>query len=179
MTQSNKNYGNALYDLAAEEQLCGVILQDLDLVRKIFLENPDYLKLLSTPSIPKEERCALLDEAFRADVHLYTLNFLKILCENGILAEFPGCMAQYRCRYNADNGIMEVTAVTAVPLREELRARLQEKLEKVTGRKISLALRVDDSVLGGVRLELPEQQLDGTVQSHLQQLQRLLHDTVL
>ncbi len=40
----------------------------------------------ASPASPKKERCALLDEALRGQVHLYALNFMKILCEKGTLA---------------------------------------------------------------------------------------------
>ncbi len=81
MTETAKMYGGSLYDLAAEEGLETRILGELDEVQQLLKQNPDYLRLLSTPSIPKKERCGLLDEALRGQVHLYVLNFLKILCE--------------------------------------------------------------------------------------------------
>ncbi len=84
-------YGGSLYDLAAEEGLETRILEELDAVADILKQDPEYLHLLSIPSIPKKERCALLDEAFRGKVHLYVLNFVKILCEKGTLRELPGC----------------------------------------------------------------------------------------
>ena len=80
MTETARMYGGSLYDLAAEEGLEARILGELDEAVALFKANPDYLHLLSTPSIPKKERCGLLDEALRGQVHLYVLNFLKILC---------------------------------------------------------------------------------------------------
>ena len=78
MTETAKMYGGSLYDLAAEEGLETRILGELDEVQQLLKQNPDYLRLLSTPSIPKNERCGLLDEALRDRVHLYVLNFLKM-----------------------------------------------------------------------------------------------------
>ena len=90
MTETARMYGGSLYDLAAEEGLEARILGELDEAVALFKANPDYLHLLSIPSIPKKERCALLDEAFRGQVHLYVLNFMKLLCEKGALRELPG-----------------------------------------------------------------------------------------
>ena len=116
MTEIARMYGGSLYDLAAEEGLETRILDELDEAAKLIRDDPEYLRLLSTPSIPKKERCALLDEAFRGQVHLYVLNFLKILCENGTLRELPGCARAYRVRYNAAHGILEATAITAIAM---------------------------------------------------------------
>ena len=113
MTEIARMYGGSLYDLAAEEGLETRILGELEEVNALFKANPDYLHLLSIPSIPKKERCGLLDEALRGQVHLYVLNFLKILCEKGTLRELGGCTRAYRIRYNEAHGILEATATSA------------------------------------------------------------------
>ncbi len=170
MTEIAKMYGGSLYDLAAEEGLETRILGELDEAAAILKGDPEYLHLLSIPSIPKKERCALLDEAFRGQIHPYLLNFLKILCEKGTLRELPGCARAYRVRYNAAHGILEATAISAVALTKEQTARLQEKLEAVTGKQIDLKTKVDPAVLGGIRLDIEGTELDGTVQNRLASL---------
>lgn len=170
MTKQEQVYGGSLYDLALEEGLSGEILQELEQVVKLFDENPDYWRFLSTLSIPKAERCSALDEALRGQVQPYLLNFLKILCENGTMSSLKGCAAEYRRRYDADNGIVEVCAVTAVELKQQLREALVQKLEKALGKTVRLVCRVDAKCLGGVRLELPGRQLDGTVKQRLDTL---------
>ena len=172
MTETAKMYGGSLYDLAAEEGLETRILGELDEVQQLLKQNPDYLRLLSTPSIPKKERCGLLDEALRGQVHLYVLNFLKILCEKGILRELSGCARAYCIRYNQAHGILEATAISAVPLTEQQRASLHAKLESLTGKTIDLKTKVDAKVLGGIRLDIEGTELDGTVQNRLAALRR-------
>lgn len=126
MTETGKRYGTSLYELAAEEGLTERILAELDVAVNA-MQEPGYLRLLMTPSVPKKERCVLLDQAF-AQAHPYLVNFLKILCEAGILPELPACARAYRDRYNQDHNILEVTAVSAVALDESARSRLQEKI---------------------------------------------------
>ena len=172
MTEIARMYGGSLYDLAAEEGLETRILDELDEAAKLIRDDPEYLRLLSTPSIPKKERCALLDEAFRGQVHLYVLNFLKILCEKGTLRELSGCARAYRIRYNQAHGILEATAISAVPLTEQQRAALHAKLESLTGKTIDLKTKVDAKVLGGIRLDIEGTELDGTVQNRLASLRR-------
>ena len=172
MTETAKMYGGSLYDLAAEEGLEPRILGELDEVQQLLKQNPDYLRLLSTPSIPKKERCGLLDEALRGQVHLYVLNFLKILCEKGTLRELSGCARAYRIRYIQAHGILEATAISAVPLTAQQRAALHGKLESLTGKTIDLKTKVDAKVLGGIRLDIEGTELDGTVQNRLAALRR-------
>ena len=172
MTETARMYGGSLYDLAAEEGLDERILGELDGVTALLNGDAEYLHLLSIPSIPKRERCALLDEAFRGQVHLYVLNFLKILCEKGTLRELSGCARAYRVRYNQAHGILEATATTAVAMTEQQAKSLHEKLEKLTGKTIDLKTKVDPAVLGGIRLDIEGTELDGTVQNRLAALRR-------
>lgn len=179
MSEAAEAYGSALYGLARDEGVSQQILEQLSQVSRLFEENPDYVRLLREPSIPKEERCSLLDQGFRGQVHPYCLNFLKILCERGYVARLTECCGVYRRLYQEDNGILEVQAVTAAPMDAALEQRLRQKLEALTGKTIILDCRTDPGVIGGVRLEMAGRELDGTLRRRLDDLQTSLKQTVV
>ena len=179
MTQAANTYAQALYDLAKDENLGKTILEELAVLKDIFAQNPQYSKLLSAPDIPKQERCGVLDEAFRGKVHPYVLNFMKILTEKGYIRQFPDCCDAYRGYYNEDNGILVVKAVSAVALSEEQKQKLTAKLEATTGKKIDLQCSVDAAALGGLRLSYDGKLVDGTVKTRLDSIGKMLKNTVL
>jgi len=179
MTQAANTYAQALYDLAREENLGKTILEELTVLKAVFAENPQYSKLLSAPDIPKQERCGILDEAFRGKVNPYVLNFLKILTEKGYIRQFPDCCDAYRGFYNEDNGILVVKAVSAVALNEAQVQKLTGKLATITGKQIDLQCSVDAAQLGGLRLSYDGKQVDGTVKTKLDTIGKLLKNTVL
>ena len=179
MTQVANTYAQALYDLAKEEGLGKTILEELLVLKDVFSGNPQYSKLLSAPDIPKQERCGILDEAFRGKVHPYVLNFLKILTEKGYIRQIPLCCDAYRGFYNEDNGILVVKAVSAVALSDGQKQKLTEKLTATTGKQIDLQCSVDADALGGLRLSYDGKQVDGTVQNRLDAIGKLLKNTVL
>ena len=179
MTQIAKNYADALYELARDEGLDEQIYAQLRELQALMEENPDYVRLLSAPNLPKPERLAALDEAFSGRVHPYLLHFLKLLCERGHIRELKDCAIQYRRRRNADLGILDAVAITAVPLRAELREKLRARLQALTGKQIELQYRVDPGVLGGIRLEYDGKALDGTIRSRLAGIEKTLSETVI
>ena len=126
-------YGEALYDLAKAEGLSEQILRQLQVLKGCFEDAHDFLRLLSSPNLTKQERCAVLDESFRDKVHPYVLNFLKILTEKGYAKQFSESVAAYQEHYNEDNGILPVTAVTAVSLTDGQTQKLMQKLSQLTG----------------------------------------------
>ena len=172
-------YGEALYELAKEENLSADIGAQLKVLKASFQQEADFLKLLSTPSLTKAERCQILDDSFRGQVHSYLLNFMKILTEKSYMRYFSDCANAYMNRYNQDNGILPVTAVTAVALSAEQTDKLTAKLNHITGKHVELINRIDPSCLGGVRLDYDGQRLDDTVSHRMATIQDMLKNTVL
>ncbi|SFC22225.1 ATP synthase F1 subunit delta [Butyrivibrio sp. YAB3001] len=179
MSKAGDLYGQSLYDLAAEENLTDEILGEMEVVKGIFKDNPDYVTLLSEPSVPKNERLQLVDKAFDGSLQPYLMNFIKILIEKGLLREFSACYKRFRKSYNDAHGIADALVTTAVKLSDSQLAGLSEKLEKISGKKILLEQKVDANVLGGVRVDLEGQLFDGTVKGRLSELRRRVDEVVL
>lgn len=179
MTQIGNVYGESLYELAKDENLTAELGAQLKVLKDCFRQEADFVKLLSTPSLTKAERCQILDDSFRGTVHPYVLNFLKILTEKGYMRYFSDCCDSFAALYNQDNGILPVTAVTAVALSGAQAEKLTEKLAKITGKHIELSNRIDPSCLGGVRLDYDGQRLDDTVSHRMDTIRDMLKNTVL
>ena len=174
MTASEKEYGGALYELAAEEHCEDEVLESIGLVSKMFAEEPSYRALLQNPAVPKEERLGLLDKAFGKSIHAYALNFTKILCERRALFELEGCEKAYRERLYEARGILPAVAYSAIVLSDAQMQALQKKIEKSTGKKVLLENKLDASLLGGVKVCYAGKELDGTVSGRLESLRRSL-----
>ncbi|MEE0109807.1 MAG: ATP synthase F1 subunit delta [Oscillospiraceae bacterium] len=179
MTEVGSVYGESLYELAKDESLGKLIGEQLAVLQQSFRQEPDFIRLLSSPSLIKAERCQILDDSFRGSVHPYLLNFLKILTEKGYMRHFSDCCDAYTEHYDQDNGILRVTAVTAVALSPEQAGKLTQKLSRITGKEIALRNRIDPAVLGGVRLDYDGQRLDDTVSHRMDAIRDLLNKTVL
>ena len=179
MTRIAETYAEGLYSLAKEESLTGVILEQLKALDESFKQEPEFIKLLAAPNLSKQERIGILDESFRGRVEPYVLNFMKILTEKGYIRHFSDCCTAFHKKYNDDNNILTVRAVTAVSLSETQVQALQSKLEKITGKTVELSCRVDETLLGGVLLDYDGKRVDGSVANRLEAVRKLLKNTVL
>ena len=144
MSKAGDLYGQSLYDLAAEENLTEKILGEMETVRGILRENPDYITLLSEPSVPKNERLTLVDQAFDGSLEAYHLNFIKILIEKGLLREYSACYKRFRKSYNEAHGIAEALVTSAVSLSDAQLSQLKEKLEELTGDVTDINIDMSD-----------------------------------
>ncbi len=179
MTEVGNVYGQSLYELAKDENLAAPLGEQLSVLQESFRQEPEFIRLLSNPSLTKAERCQILDNSFRGKVHPYLLNFLKILTEKGYMRYFSDCCDAFTLSHDQDRGILRVTAVTAVPLTQAQEEKLTQTLCRTTGKQIALRNRIDAAVLGGVRLDYDGQRLDDTVSHRLDAIRDLLNKTVL
>ena len=134
MTETARIYGGSLYDLAAEENLTGEILGQMEQIRTLLRENPEYERLLSEPSIPQMERNGMIEAAFGGQAQRYLVNFMKLMCEKNLLGEYSGCFEAFKSRYYEDHNIAEAVVTSVCPLSEEQQKRLKEKLKRGSGR---------------------------------------------
>lgn len=179
MTDVGSVYGESLYELAKDEAIGELISQQLGVLQQSFRQEPNFIRLLSSPNLSKAERCQVLDNSFRGSIHPYLLNFLKILTEKGYMRYFSDCCDAFTQHFDFDNGILSVNAVTPVALSPEQCKRLTQKLARITGKKIKLHNRIDPAVLGGIRLDYDGQRLDDTVAHRMDAVRNLLNKTVL
>ena len=170
MTELAREYGDGLYALCEEENISKDVLEQLLMLQRLFREQPDFTRLLGNMSLSKDERVKILDSVLRGQIHPYLLNFLKILCERCALNEYDGCLAAFKTLYNQAHGIVEASVTTAVALDDEQRARMAEKLSKMTGKTVVLNEKVDASLVGGVLLEMNGQRYDNTLKNRLKSI---------
>jgi F0F1-type ATP synthase delta subunit len=84
-------------------------------------------------------------------------------------------IARDMVKERAEAGVVEVTVVSAHELNDSIRADIRAQVETLYPNvtRIVMNERLDESVVGGVRLEFPEQQLDLSVRNKLNRLKAL------
>ncbi len=171
-----KTYMLALYETAESDgnQKVSDILVQLKQLSRLFSEYPEYSRMLSSPLVSNSEKTQCIDEAFSGKADEYLVNFLKVLCDNRRIGLLGGIAEEYEKKYNSDNGILKVTAVTAFEPDPGLLEKLKDKLERVSGKEVSLESEIDGGILGGIMLKIGNNQLDATVRSQLDELKSRL-----
>ena len=179
MSMINVNdYGRALYELAQEQGVQDTILKETQQVSAILQQTPDYVTLLDTPALSKEQRLSLVERAFGALLP-YHLNFLKILCEKHAIKQYTACAQEYAALYDRAHHILRANAITAIPMSDKQCDTLTRKLTELTGKKVILTNTLDPHVLGGVTLRFDGVQFDGSLQSRLEDLHRKLAGVIV
>lgn len=171
-------YGRALFMLTEETARTEIAVNDIKAVQKVLSENPEYVKLLDTPALPKEEKLLLIDKAF-SKVDIYLVNLIKILCESHSVYIFDKTAETFFELYDEARGIERVEAVTAIPLSEEQKKKLTSKLAAITGKQIIIKNTVSKEILGGIQIRYSGKQIDGSVKTRLDSFEKSLKKIVI
>jgi len=156
----------ALFSLAAESHEEAAWGDALRIAAEVFEEEPDYLSLLSAPDIPRKEREEIVEKAFSA-LPVPVVSFLKLLSVTGHIRLFPECLEEYTALLSNLERVTSARVRSAVRLTDDEKKRLQEKLEKISGRKVTLILETDPSLIGGLVVEMDGKIIDGSIRSRL------------
>ncbi len=175
-----KEYGGALYLLSAEEKVEELYFRQLMTIKKVFEENPEYCKLLSSPSLSAEEKKKLIDEAFGAKAEEYIVSFMKLLCDRGYFGYIIGCIDHFKKVYYEKKNISEGIARSAYPLNDfEKKAITKAVEDKLGGGKtVILNFETDESLLGGFFVEIDGKVIDSTLKTKLSDLKEVLSKPV-
>ena len=101
-------------------------------------------------------------------------NFVKIVTQSDRAALLPQMRELFDQLKTEHEGTLEARIVSAFPVSDEQLQRLTARLEAKYGRRIKTAVEVDQSLIGGVRLEVGDQVLDASVRGRLQGMAQAL-----
>ena len=174
MNTSINVYGTSLYSLAKDEGLCEIFIDELSALSDILSENSEYTDILDCGAVSSTEKFHLVDEAFSGKIHVYILNFIKILSQKRLMHEFKTCKKEFEKQYNHDNGIEEITVTTALPLDSGRREKLLKKLSDEYGKKFVPHFEVHPEILGGMVISFENSELDASIKAKLNELKKAI-----
>ncbi|MGN1134417.1 MAG: ATP synthase F1 subunit delta [Oscillospiraceae bacterium] len=171
-------YAEALFELCREENCLEDTFGELSLLNDIFNSNEDFIRLLSSPLLGEDEKSEVLSNVFNGEISKLTFNFLCVLSAKKRMSYFPGIYHEFKGMYLDETGILEVNITTASQISDNIKEKLIQKLEKVTGKKIFLNEKIDKSLLGGIKVQYGDKEIDSSVKSKLDELKKQINSTI-
>ena len=175
MTTTSREYAEALFELAVQDNLTEQTSEGLETVISALLQTPEYRALLASPAISKEERLTALDTAFRGKVPDILLAILRMMVSRGHIAAINGMARDYDELARGYRGESIAVVTSAIPLKEAETVALRAKLEKKLARNIILQCRVDPALIGGVRVEVDGRVIDGSIRNKLDEIKEVMN----
>lgn len=168
-------YGDALFSLALEEERVGRFAEEITLAAQVFRDNEELMKLLNHPEIVKEEKTALVENAFRGRVSDEVLGFFHVVITKDRHNDLPEIFVHFLDRVRKYKKIGRASVTSAVELTKEQKAAVESRLLEVTDyRSFETDYVVKPEIIGGLIIRLDDRVVDSSLKTQLDTLCRQL-----
>ncbi len=165
-------YAEALFQLATENGIVDRLDQELTLITQTLTENADLRLLIEHPLVARDDKKVVAVSIFKAHVHELTLNFLQLLFDKGRGGALELIQVRFHHLASRLQKRLVVQVTTAVPIPNEDVEHFRERLEREWDRLIEIEPHIDPDVLGGARMKVEDQVIDGTLKGALDKLRQ-------
>lgn len=175
--KAEKVYGEAFFELCEEQgdEAMKAALTELTALDGIFNENPEFVKLMSTPTIAVDEKISLVEEMSKSGgISELTTNLLCLLAEKNRISCFSGIIKYFREQFNERFKLADITVTSAQPLTDSLREQISAKMSQIIGKAVTITEKVDDKLIGGIIIDYGSRRYDGSVKTRLNALKNEL-----
>jgi len=166
-----KRYARALLDLGREDGNFEKYGEELAQWVGLLDESAELETVLSNPGLEFDDRRRLLD-TFLEKLGLSPMvkNFFRLLMDRGRIDVIREIHSVYDSLIDEVKGITRAEIISAVPLSENDVKRIKEALANVAGADVTLKVKEDPSLIGGVVARIGDLVLDGSVRMQLETL---------
>jgi F-type H+-transporting ATPase subunit delta len=172
-------YASALFELASEAKQIPAVGADLARFGAMIAGSEDLQRLVKSPAYRAEDQVAAVSALLaRAKIGGLTANFVKLVASKRRLFAVEGMIAAYAALADAKAGVVKAEVTVAQPLSEKNRKAVAEALAGVTGKKVSIAEKVDPAIIGGIVVKLGSRMVDSSVRTKLNSLKVAMKEAV-
>jgi len=170
-------YATALFDLGVEEKSLDKIEAELSEFTNILSDSTDLQRLVKSPVFSADEQLGALSKIFdKAGFTGSGANLIKVAAKNRRLFAVPGMISAFHRLAAAHRGEVSADVVSAQKLDKTQIDDLKKALKESLGKDVTLNVRVDPSILGGLTVKVGSKMIDTSLRTKLNSLKIALKE---
>lgn len=166
-------YAEALFSVAQGDGPLDAWLSVVDELAAL-AAHPQVAQVVADPKLGAEQVFDLISGMMKSKLPPAGANFVRLMIENGRMAALPEVARQFRRLKNEAEGVADCVIESAFKMSDAQVAELVAALTKKFGLKLKPEVRVNESLIGGVRVSVGDHVLDTSVKTRLEQMQAAL-----
>lgn len=170
MNEVALNYAQALYSLALEENSLKDWGEQGQLLLEITSDNSDLLLLLDSRFLTIEERKNNAEKIFK-DFAFPIIDFIKVIIDHHRLPLLTEIFQAFISMCHQAQGILEGILYSAFILEKPVIQLIEDKIGQLEKRKVALKIRLDATLIGGVKVVINGHVYDDSIKNQLEKMQ--------
>ncbi|MCH7720005.1 MAG: ATP synthase F1 subunit delta [Planctomycetes bacterium] len=167
-------YAQSLYALADERGQADAIFEEFgDLIRYLD-DDAVFASYLADARVDSDRRKAMLEKVFRGRMSDLLLDALQVLNDKDRLGILAVVYDRFRVAHEEKRGEVEVHVTTALPLTDELRAKVSAAVRQRISKTARLNETTDPDILGGLIVRIGDTKIDTSIANHLRRVRDAL-----
>ncbi|MGX1928114.1 ATP synthase F1 subunit delta [Flagellimonas sp. 2504JD4-2] len=164
-------YAKATLDFAIEKKAAEAVEKDMREISATISENTELQKILESPIVKGEVKKISLQKIFKGSNEI-TKGLIGTLTDNKRIGLLQEVALKYVILHEQLKGEGVAYVTTAVPLTADLEKKILGEVTKITGNKVTIENKIDESIIGGFVLRVGDLQYDASVANKLNGLKR-------
>lgn len=169
-----RRYAEALFEVAIELDKLEQFRDEILFISQVFQNEPKLNIIIQHPKISKAEKKDIINSIFKDRVCQEILNLMYIILDKERERDIQDISDEYINLFNEKYGIVDAQAITAIPMSEEEKLELEQKLSKKLDKKVNLVNIVNEDIIGGVLVKIKDKVIDESIRKQLDMLQKNL-----
>jgi len=170
-------YATALFELARDEKSVDAVKADLDRFEAMLGDSPELTRLVKSPVFTADVQAKAIDAVLaKAGISGISAKFLNVLTANrrlfavsDVIRAFRLLVAKYRDEATADVTVAE-------PLSDKNLDALKSSLKSVTGKDVTLNVKIDPAIIGGLVVKLGSRMVDTSLRTKLNSIKHAMKE---
>lgn len=164
-------YGEALFELALEENKEQEMLDEVSAVLDTLKSNEDFVVMMNHPKILKEEKKEALENVFKGRISDELTGFLVLVLQKDRFKEIEGILEFFIDKMKEHRKIGTAYVTTAVSLKDSQKNDIEKKLLATTKyEKMEMHYTVDNALIGGMVVRIGDRVVDSSIRTKLEKL---------
>lgn len=173
--QVDATYGNALFELAVEENKIDTLYEETKSLVVIMNDNEELIKLLSHPHITKEAKIDVVKKSFDGRLSNDLTGLLLMVVEKNHAKEIVPILKFFIKQVKLYKKIGEVSVTSAVELSDEKKKAIEARLLQTTQfLSLEVAYNVDKSLIGGMIIRIDDRVVDSSIKTKIDGMSKAL-----
>ncbi|MBP5305956.1 MAG: ATP synthase F1 subunit delta [Lachnospiraceae bacterium] len=172
----SKTYGDALFELALEEDRIDDYVAEVEAMLEIFRDNPELSKLLNHPKISKEEKITVVGQIFEGRISKELLGLINMIVEKDRNNAMEDIFSYFIDRVKEYKNIGVAKVTSAIELSDAQKSQVEKRLLETTGYvKFEISYDVDKDLIGGMVIRIGDRVVDSSIRTRLYELTKELN----
>jgi F-type H+-transporting ATPase subunit delta len=170
-------YATALFELARDEKSIDAVKADLDKFDAMLSESADLKRLVRSPVFAADAQLKALSAVLdKAGISGVAANFLKVLTNNRRLFAVTDVIRAFGALVAKFKGEASAEVTVAEPLSDKNLDALKAALKQVSGKDVTLNVKVDPSIIGGLVVKLGSRMVDSSLRTKLNSIKHAMKE---